>query len=250
MITEKVAIVTGGSGTIGKAIAKEFLKEAATVVLIGRRETSLEAARDELLLQLEASGCDTGNIIIKKADVTSEQDIERLFSELDSDGLSCDILVNNAGTASTDATVDMACEEFERVMRVNVVGPFLCSREALKRMKPQRSGRIINIGSLSAVSPRPHSAPYTSSKFALLGLTKSLALDAREYGVAVGIIHPGNVISNLLTEDVIEARGKTEGFISAQNVAACVLTMVRMPPEANILELTVLPTKQPLVGRG
>lgn len=111
-------------------------------------------------------------------------------------------------------------------------------------------GRIINIGSLSAHSPRPNSCSYTTSKFALLGLTQSLAIDGRSHGITVGIIHPGNVMSDLLTEEMIRERKDAEGFLEAEDVAECVLTMALMPRSANVLEMTVLPTKQPYVGRG
>jgi NAD(P)-dependent dehydrogenase (short-subunit alcohol dehydrogenase family) len=138
----------------------------------------------------------------------------------------------------------------ERVLSVNVLGPFLCAREAMKRMKTAGSGRIINISSISSMSPRPHSVTYTTSKHALQGLSRSLALDGRPYGIAVGAIHPGNVVSELLDPKVIAEREATEGFIQPEDVAACVLTMASLPYSANILDLTVLPTKQPFVGRG
>jgi NAD(P)-dependent dehydrogenase (short-subunit alcohol dehydrogenase family) len=148
------------------------------------------------------------------------------------------------------ATVDLAAKDFDRVMKVNVLGPFLCAREALKRMKTQGGGRIINMGSISAQSPRPDGAAYTTSKFALLGLSQSLSLDARQYNVGVGIVHPGNVRSELLSPEVIAEREKAEGFIEPEDVAQCVVAMASMPYSTNILELTVIPTRQPLVGRG
>ena len=111
-------------------------------------------------------------------------------------------------------------------------------------------GRIVNVGSLAAFSPRPSSAPYTTSKFALRGLTESLALDGRAHNIGVGAVHPGNVISDLLTAEQIAARTDTEGFITADDVASTVLTMVELPASANVLELTVMPTKQPFQGRG
>lgn len=148
------------------------------------------------------------------------------------------------------ATIDLTASDFDRVMKVNVLGPFLCAREALKRMKTQGGGRIINMGSISAQSPRPDGAAYTTSKFALSGLSQSLALDARQYNVGVGIVHPGNVRSELLSPEVIAEREKAEGFINPEDVAQCVVTMASMPYSANILELTVMPTRQPLVGRG
>jgi len=198
------------------------------------------------------SNAGTGKVSYFQGDVTKESDVVNLFDAVYERGYEgIDLLVNNAGTASTGATTDLAVETFESVMNVNVTGPFLCAREAMKRMKKDgRGGRIVNIGSISAESPRPDSAPYTTSKFALLGLTKSLAMDCRQYGIAVGIIHPGNVLSTLLTPEVMEERGKSEGFMAAEDVASCVLTMSSLPYTSNVLELTVIPTRQPLVGRG
>lgn len=197
-------------------------------------------------------------------DVSVESSVVSLFEAIDRSGQRrgrIDLLVNNAGTNSPGATVGLSAADFERVLRVNVTGPFLCSREAMKRMKAVQDssdggggkplgGRIINIGSLSARSPRPDSAPYTASKFALAGLTRSLALDGRRHGVVVGILQPGNVLSGLLSEDAIRERRDAEGFLEAERVAECVLAMCSMPPTANVLEMTVLPTQQPYVGRG
>jgi len=244
MLRLKKAIVTGGSGTIGFAISRALLSSGADVIIIGRNKDRLLNAKNKLE--------EFGNVSIFSCDICDENGVLDLFQYIDTyHGGRCDLLVNNAGIASTGPTMEVTGETLRRVMDTNVVGPFLCSREAMKRMKSiGEGGRIINIGSLSAMSPRPNSVPYTSSKFALLGLTYSLALDARQYGIAVGIIHPGNVMSNLLTEDVIREREETEGFISAENVTDCVMTMANLPYTANVLELTVMPTRQPLVGRG
>jgi|TARA_B100000524_G_scaffold346412_1_gene246546 NAD(P)-dependent dehydrogenase (short-subunit alcohol dehydrogenase family) len=135
-------------------------------------------------------------------------------------------------------------------MATNVSGAFLCAREAFRQMPPRGGGRIINVGSISAFSPRPDSAPYTTSKFAIDGLTRALALDGRELNIAVGVVHPGNVISELLSTEEVARREESEGFITAEDVAECVLTMAKLPLSANVLELTVMPTRQPLVGRG
>jgi NAD(P)-dependent dehydrogenase (short-subunit alcohol dehydrogenase family) len=154
------------------------------------------------------------------------------------------------GTMAPGATVDLTAADMQRVLSVNVMGPFLCAREAMKRMKEKNGGRIINIGSISSMSPRPDGATYTTSKFAMQGLSRSLALDGRPYNIAVGCIHPGNVVSELLTPEVIAEREESEGFIQPEDVAQCVLTMSSLPYSANILDLTIIPTKQPLVGRG
>lgn len=161
-----------------------------------------------------------------------------------------DLLVNCAGTAVGGDICELTSADFDNVMAVNVRGSFLCAREAFKHMRRSGGGRIINVGSISAFSPRPNSAPYTTSKFALQGLTRSLALDGRVHNIAVGAVHPGNVESELLSAAEIERRKEAEGFITPVSVAECVLHMASMPYSTNVLELTVLPTRQPLVGRG
>lgn len=241
----KIAIVTGGSGTIGKAIARVLLSQGAAVVISGRNEDRLRKAQTVLKESNPA-----GPVSILPCDVSNESSVEKFFHTIDEEYGGCDLLVNNAGTMAPGATVDLSGEDFVRVLKANVLGPFLCSREAIKQMKTRGGGRIINVGSISAMSPRPDSAPYTTSKFALLGLTHSLALDCRSFGIGVGIIHPGNVMSNLLTPEEMDRREGSEGFIDPNDVANCVLTMADMPVTANVLELTVIPTRQPLVGRG
>ena len=242
----KLALVTGGSGTIGQAIAKALAAQGASVVIAGRNLERLEKAAATIASQVPSS-----QIQCIPCDVTDEESVCELFQKMmaDQTSSSLDLLVNNAGTAADGATVDLSAEDFERVMRVNVTGPFLCAREAMKRMVTTNGGRIINVGSLSAISPRPHSAPYTTSKFALAGLSQSLALDGRPHNVAVGIIHPGNVESELLSEETIAGR-YLEGFLQPSQVAECVVAMANMPLSANVLEMTVMPTPQPLVGRG
>ena len=237
----KLALVTGGSGTIGKAIAKALASQGADVVITGRNLDRLEQAASAIKTEVPSAS----PVKCISCDVTVESSVCELFQNLDN----IDLLVNNAGTAVDGATTDLTADDFERVMRVNVTGPFLCAREAMKRMKTSGHGRIINIGSLSAISPRPHSAPYTTSKFALAGLSQSLALDGRPYNIAVGIIHPGNVESELLSEETIAER-YLEGFLQPSQVADCVVAMANMPPAANVLEMTIMPTPQPLVGRG
>jgi NAD(P)-dependent dehydrogenase (short-subunit alcohol dehydrogenase family) len=244
----KVALITGGGGTIGVAIASKLVGKGASVVLVGRSVERLEKGRSKVLEKTQKA---KEQVEICSCDVTKEESVISMFEALDQQYKGgVDLLVNNAGVAIPGETTDLSGDDFSWVMNVNVVGPFLCAREALKRMKQKQGGRIINIGSVSALSPRPDSAPYTTSKFAVAGLTQSLALDARPYNVAVGMIHPGNVLSTLASQEEMDRREKTEGFLQPDDVADCVLTMASLPYTANVLEMTVIPTRQPLVGRG
>jgi len=243
----KRAIIIGGSGTIGKAIGKRLLLQGANVVLVGRNVESLKNASEEL--EVHKISKDEQTISTASCDITSEDSVVDLFSSLDKDGV--DLLINNAGTMGAGKTEDVTCADMVHNLNVNVLGPFLCSREVLKMMKKKNiGGRIINVGTIAAQSPRPNSVTYTTSKYAIAGLSQSLALDARDHNIAVGIIHPGNVMSNLLDPEMIKVRQATEGFMEADAVAQCVTTMANLPYSANVLELTVMPTGQPLVGRG
>jgi len=216
-------------------------------------------SRDEVRLRFlglssvsgSGSGSGSGAVHCMALDVTDEAQVTPFFERVVSEFGSCDLLVNNAGIAVGGPVEEISGAQFSQVMAVNVTGPFLCAREAFRHMKAAgRGGRIVNVGSISSMSPRPNSAPYTASKFALQGLSQSLSLDGREHGIAVGTIHPGNVYSELLSPEEIERREASEGFIQPADVASCVLQMVRLPPGANVLEMTVIPTRQALVGRG
>lgn len=251
MILGKLCLVTGGSGTIGVAIAKALVAQGADVVMTGRSLPNLEKARTAVLSTLPSAVRSKERVRVVACDVTIETKVEHLFDAIDQykDHSSIAVLINNAGTNAAGATVDLSASDFQRVMNVNVLGPFLCSREAMKRMKTAGGGRIINIGSLSAKSPRADSAPYTASKFALLGLTHSLSVDGRAHNIAASIVHPGNVQSELLTPETIAER-QCEGFLQPVDVAECVVNMAASPLSVNILEITILPTQQPMVGRG
>ena len=257
---KRLALITGGGGTIGKAIAKAFLSQNISVILTGRRMSKLEEVQ-QTLLEEKLSAIDA-TVYAISSDISKEESVVRLFQEIDAldggsgSGTGVDILVNNAGiNATADTVEELTASDMEMVLGVNVVGAFLCAREAMKQMKQKDTidggrGRIVNIGSISAFSPRPNSTAYTTSKFAITGLSKSLALDGRQHGIAVGTIHPGNVISDLLSPEDIETRGRTEGFLRPEDVAQCVLTMVQLPYSANVLDMTVIPTSQPFIGRG
>jgi NAD(P)-dependent dehydrogenase (short-subunit alcohol dehydrogenase family) len=240
-LTDKVAIVTGASTGIGYGIGALFAKEGAKVVLAARRQQPLEALAQEI----KKAG---GDALAVATDVAIEEQVLNLFRRtMDAFGR-LDILVNNAGTAVGKPTEELKLEEWRRVIDCNVTGAFLCSREALKIMKPQRSGRILNIGSVSAKVPRPNSAPYTTSKYALEGLTRSLAVDGRAHGIAASVLQPGNVETPIWRgrEDVV-AR---EGAASVEDIARIALAMVTLPPALNMFEAIVLPLTMPMLGRG
>jgi len=250
-LKNKTVIVTGGSGTIGKSIAEEFFKSGSNVVIASRNLNRLNSARDEILQKSESN--EQGSISCVKGDVTDEMSVKNLFDETDALYKGCDILINNAGIMAPAAEPDvLPATDFEQVMRVNVFGPFLCAKEMFSRIKKsnKEGGRIINIGSIAAQSSRPNTAPYTTSKFAINGLSQSLALDGRRHNIAVGIIHPGNVLSDILSPEEAEKRGRLEGFVDPLSIANSVLCMASLPYSENILEMTVIPTKQPLIGRG
>ncbi len=240
-LQDRVAVVTGASTGIGAAIAQAFAAAGARVVLAARSQDKLAA----LVAAITATG---GKAVAVAADVTSEADVAHLFAATQSAFGPLDILVNNAGIAAPGKTEELAPDAWRRVIDVNLTGAFLCSREALAVMKPRRSGRILNIGSISSKMPRPHSAAYTASKFGLEGLTRSLALDGREFGIAVSVMQPGNVDTPLWTgrEDAV----RREGLMSPADLAQVAVMMMSLPPEANLLEAVILPVSQPFLGRG
>jgi NAD(P)-dependent dehydrogenase (short-subunit alcohol dehydrogenase family) len=241
-LSEKVAIVTGASTGIGRSIALAFAREGAKVVLAARRREKLEQLAAEI-------GQGGGSASVVPTDVSSEADVIALFRRTMEAHAQVDILVNNAGTAVGKPTDEMTLAEWQKVIDVNLTGAFLCSREAFKVMKPRRSGRILNIGSISAKMPRPNAAPYTSSKYALEGLTHSLAVDGRQYGIAASVLQPGNVVSEIWgnATELVKTR---EGMMRAEDLAKIAVLMVSLPPEINLYQALVLPITQPFLGRG
>lgn len=234
----RIAVVTGGGSGIGKAITKAFTDEGATVVIAARDLERLEATAKEIGGAVHAVRCD----------VTREADIEALFAQVDRDHGPVDILVNNAGLAAPGPSQELDVERWNHVLAVNLTGAFLCSKHALQRMIPRRKGRILNIGSISGQKSRPHSAAYTTSKFGLEGLTRSLALDGREHGVAVSVLHPGNVDTDIWggMRDMAEA----EGLIPLEDMGRAALAIVSMDDAVNVLSTIILPVTQPYLGRG
>ncbi|MBW1698585.1 MAG: SDR family oxidoreductase [Deltaproteobacteria bacterium] len=240
-LQQKVAVITGASTGIGKSIAIAFADEGAKVVLASRSREKLEAAAKEI----RSLG---GTALVIPTNVVVEADVENLFHQIMEDYGRVDILVNNAGITTKTPTDELTLETWQSVLDVNLTGAFLCSRAALKIMKQQRSGRIINIGSVSAKVPRPHSAPYVTSKFGLEGFTRSLALDGREHGISVCILHPGNTATPIWQGR--EEQAQKEGVMSADDLARVALAMATLPPDVSMLESIVLPMKMPFLGRG
>ena len=241
----KVAIITGGGSGIGKGIAKAFADEGCSVVIAARNAERLDAAAAEL----SAGGA---TVISIPTDVTSEDQMISLFAKTMDQFGKLDVLVNNSGAFDGGPVEELTMEQWQKVIDVNVTGPFLGSREAFKIMKKQGGGRIINIGSIAAQKPRHSSSPYTTSKHAVWGLTQSLALEGRDHGIAVSALHPGNVMVER-RGDGKSATGRDEGpepLISTEDMGRTALLMATLPPGSNMLEAIVLPLGQAYLGRG
>jgi NAD(P)-dependent dehydrogenase (short-subunit alcohol dehydrogenase family) len=242
-LEKRVAIVTGASRGIGRAIADAFGAEGATTVL---------AARDLAELETVAAGIRErgGTAFAIKADVSQEADVKALFETVKSTHGRLDILVNNAGISRPGATDELALDAWSQVLNINVTGAFLCSKEALRIMKPQKGGRIISIGSIARQTPRQNSAAYTTAKHALEGLTRSLALDGRAHGIAASIVTLGATATSFMQHRPEEAK-KVGYHMDPADVARIVVLMASLPPEVNMYEATVLPVAQPsFIGRG
>jgi NAD(P)-dependent dehydrogenase (short-subunit alcohol dehydrogenase family) len=242
-LENRVAIVTGASQGIGKAIARAFAAEGASVLLAARNRAELEAAADEI-------GGKGGRALAVPTDVTVEADVLNLFNTAVSRHGRLDILVNNAGVTVGLPTDQIPLRDWQRVIDTNLTGAFLCCREALKIMKPQGSGRIINIGSISSITPRPNGAPYAATKLALEGLTRSIALDYREFNIGASIIHLGATASSWMKVKPEDATGP-EYHLQLDDVGRLATFMASLPTEANMFETTILPIQQrSFIGRG
>jgi NAD(P)-dependent dehydrogenase (short-subunit alcohol dehydrogenase family) len=251
MSSHKVAIITGAGTGIGKAVAVAFLQDGYHVALAGRRKESLERAVAE-------AGPTGGQALIVPTDVRDPASVSALFAQTKAACGRLDVLFNNAGIGASGVPLEeLRYEQWQAVVETNLTGAFLCTQEAFKLMKSQdpRGGRIINNGSISASAPRPNSAPYTATKHAITGLTKSTALDGRKYDIACGQIDIGNALTEItakMTQGVPQANGSLapEPVMDVQDVARAVLHMASLPLDANILFMTIMATKMPLVGRG
>jgi NAD(P)-dependent dehydrogenase (short-subunit alcohol dehydrogenase family) len=248
---EKVAMVTGGGSGIGKATVLSLLKEEYCVVLAGRRSEVLERTLAEAEMYRSKA-------LMVPTDVSNAACVRDLFEKTKKAFGRLDLLFNNAGTNAAPVPLeDLPVEEWRRVIDVNLTGAFLCTQAAFRLMKEQtpKGGRIINNGSISAHTPRPNSAPYTASKHAITGLTKSTALEGRKYDIACGQIDIGNAQTEMtarMREGVLQANWGTavEPTMDVEHVARAVVYMASLPLDANVLFMTVMATKMPLVGRG
>jgi NAD(P)-dependent dehydrogenase (short-subunit alcohol dehydrogenase family) len=249
-MNRKVAIVTGAGSGIGRAVAVALLKEGYAVALAGRRA---EALADTAKL----AGPDAQSLS-NPTDVTDHASVRALFDRTFSTFGRVDLLFNNAGSGAPGLPIDeLPLDQWRKVVDVNLSGVFYCTREAFRVMKAQspRGGRIINNGSISAYTPRVNSAPYTTTKHAVTGLTKACALDGRAFDIAVGQIDIGNADTDLTTRmktGVPQAHGAVtpEPTMDVTHVASAVLYMASLPLDANVMFLTVMATKMPFVGRG
>ncbi len=248
---EKIALITGAGSGIGKASALALADAGWSLALCGRRLDRVSAVRDEV----EAKGV---SAIAVQADVGDPAAVEALFAQVEGRFRRLDLLFNNAGTGAPPKPMEeLTVEEWRRVVDTNLTGPFLCTQGALRLMKKQdpRGGRIINNGSISAHAPRPNSAPYTATKHAITGLTRSTALDGRAFDIACGQIDIGNAETALtarMANGAPQANGEivVEPTMDVNDVARALAYMASLPPSANVQFITVMATKMPYVGRG
>jgi NAD(P)-dependent dehydrogenase (short-subunit alcohol dehydrogenase family) len=248
MSEQRVAMVTGAGTGIGRAVTLAFLADGYRVVLAGRRRGPLE----------ETARAAPEATLVVPTDVARPDEVAALFAATKQRHGRLDVLFNNAGLGAPAVLLEeLTFEQWKTVVDVNLTGMFLCLQGAFRLMKEQspRGGRIINNGSISAQTPRPNSAPYTATKHAVTGLTKSAALDGRKYDIACGQIDIGNAATELtekMNRGVPQANGTmaVEPRMDVAHVARAVLAMANLPPDANVLSMTVMATKMPLVGRG
>ena len=247
----KVAVITGAGSGIGRAATVGFLGAGYAVVLAGRREDALQETVAE-------AGEGGSRALVVPTDVTNAASVQALFEATKHEFGRLDVLFNNAGISAPGALLeDVTPEAWQAVVDVNLTGAFLCTQQAFRLMKAQdpRGGRIINNGSISAYAPRPNSAPYTATKHAITGLTKSTSLDGRKYDIACGQIDIGNAATPMTARfatGTLQANGEMaiEPRLDVDHVVKALLYMASLPLDANVQFMTVMATKMPLVGRG
>ena len=251
MAGHHVAIVTGAGSGIGRAVAIGLSRDGYQVVLAGRRA-------DQLAETARLSGAEAGNVLALPTDVTDPDAVRALFAQTVARFGRLDVLFNNAGVGAPGVLLeDLTFEQWKAVVDTNLTGVFLCTQQAFAVMKAQApmGGRIINNGSISATAPRPNSAPYTATKHAVTGLTKSSSLDGRKYNIACGQIDIGNAATEMaakMATGVPQANGQIapEPLLDLEHVVNAVRYMAGLPLDANVQFMTVMATKMPLVGRG
>jgi NAD(P)-dependent dehydrogenase (short-subunit alcohol dehydrogenase family) len=247
----RVAIVTGAGTGIGKSAALALLQEGYAVALAGRRQEPLE-------MTAKAAGSASGQALVVPTNVGDPASVRALFARTRETFGRLDVLFNNAGGGAPPIPLeDLTYEQWQAVVNVNLTGAFLCTQEAFKIMKRQTpmGGRIINNGSISAHTPRPNSAPYTSTKHGITGLTKSISLDGRKYNIACGQIDIGNAETEMTARmhtGMPQANGTIapEPTMAVENVARAVVYMASLPLDANVQFITVMATQMPFIGRG
>ncbi len=247
----KVALVTGAGQGIGKAAALALLADGWAVVFAGRRRETLEAAIAE-------AGVGANEAIAVPCDVGKPDQVAALFAATGKAFGRLDLLFNNAGISAPAVPLeDLRLDKWQQVVDTNLTGAFVCTQEAFRMMKAQEpmGGRIINNGSISAHVPRPNSVPYTSTKHAMTGLTRSTSLDGRKYDIACGQIDIGNAATEMterMSQGVPQADGSiaSEATMNVESVAQAVVYMARLPLDANVQFMTVMATKMPFIGRG
>jgi len=255
MTTTGVAVVTGAGSGVGRSIAETLLSAGWQVALAGRREHALA---ETAAAAPGGSGGSGGSALVVPADVTAPESVARLFEAVLERWGRLDLLVNNAGVFGPGGAVDeVSLPDWQHIVDTNLTGAFLCAQHAVRMMKAQSpaGGRIINNGSISAHVPRPDSVGYTATKHAMTGLTKSIALDGRRFGIACGQIDIGNAATEMtraISQGAPQADGsrRAEPMFDARHVAEAVLYMASLPLDANVLFLTVTATQMPFVGRG
>jgi NAD(P)-dependent dehydrogenase (short-subunit alcohol dehydrogenase family) len=247
----RFAVVTGAGSGIGRAAALAFQAAGYSVALAGRRAAELERTAE----RASAAG---GRMLAIPTDVTDRGSIAALFARVKQEFGRLDVLFNNAGIGAPPVPFeDLTFEQWTNVVNVNLTGSFLCAQEAIRIMKAQtpRGGRIINNGSISAQVPRPRSAPYTATKHAITGLTRSISLDGREHDIACSQIDIGNAATEMterMAGGIIQANGSTmvEPRMDVRHVADAIVYMANLPLDANVQFMTVMATKMPYIGRG
>jgi len=247
----RIAVVTGAGSGIGRAVALALAGAGYCVALAGRRVDALEET-------VRAAGDRGRDLLPVATDVANPESVANLFARVAERFGRLDLLFNNAGVGSPAIGLEeLPLAALRAVLDTNLLGPFLCTQHAIRMMKSQRprGGRIINNGSISAHAPRPHSAPYTATKHAISGLTKSTSLDGRQYDIACGQIDIGNAatpMTDRMTAGVLQANGETavEPRMDVAHVASAVVYMASLPLDANVQFMTVMATKMPFVGRG